>query len=95
MPKLRLLILKKKNDAIIIPNPTKKDKGPDELALKYGEGIFEEYAKEGKNNLVIRVVVKGNEGHKFIQKTTNFGTTYWYKDGVLITEQEFIKNTEQ
>jgi len=98
-PKDRILeidgILKKKNDAIIIPNPTKKDKGPDELALKYGEGIFEEYAKEGKNNLVIRVVVKGNEGHKFIQKTTNFGTTYWYKDGVLITEQEFIKNTEQ
>ena len=63
--------------------------------MKYGEGTFEEYEKEGKNNIVRRMVVKGKEGHIFTQKTTSFGTIYWYKDNTQITEQEFIKNTEQ
>ena len=98
-PKDRIIeineILKKKANEVIIPSNTKKDNGPDEIALKYGEGIFEEYAKEGKNSIVRRIVVKGNEGHIFTQKTTAFGSVFWYKDNVQITEQEFIKNTEQ
>ena len=98
-PKDRIIeidaILKKKANEVIVPSNNKKDNGPNEIALKYGEGIFEEYDKDGKNSIVRRIVVKGNEGHIYTQKTTGFGSVFWYKDNVQITEQEFIKNTEQ
>ncbi len=88
------VLLKRKN-TIVAPVAVKKEENKNDLAQKYPEGLTEEYATELNASLVKRIVVKGNEGHLYIQKTTKFGPIYWTRDGVPITEQEFIKKTEQ
>ncbi len=88
-------LLKKTGSTIVTPVAVKKEDNKNDLAQRYPEGITEEYATEQNASLVKRIVVKGNEGHLYIQKTTKFGAIYWTRDGVPITEQEYIKKTEQ
>jgi hypothetical protein len=71
-----------------------KDDFKSELAKKYPEGITEESATEMNSKIIRRIVVKGNEGHLYIQKTTSFGPIYYFKDDVPITEKEYLRDTE-
>jgi hypothetical protein len=65
-----------------------------ELARKYPQGITEEVLKENNAKVTKRIVVDGNKGSLYIKKETGFGTIYYFKDGIEITEQEFKRNTE-
>lgn len=86
-------LLKRNKNAT--PEPVvKKEDRRNALADDYGEGVHEFYETVPNASIVKRIVVKNNEGHIYIQKTTKFGPVYWYKDGTLITEQEYIRNTE-
>ena len=88
-------LLRKTNKTVVSAPVVKREENKNDLAQKYPEGLTEEYATELNASLVKRIVVKGNEGHLYIQKTTKFGPIYWTRDGVPITEVEYIKNTEQ
>jgi hypothetical protein len=83
-PKDRILEM----DALIMASYT------NELARKYPQGITEEVLKENNSKVTKRIVVDGNKGSLYIKKETGFGATYYFKDGIEITEQEFKKNTE-
>jgi hypothetical protein len=72
----------------------KQSQYTNELAKKYPQGITEEISKEGNTNVTKRIVVQGNKGNLYEKKETGFGATYFFKDGVTITETEFTKNTE-
>jgi hypothetical protein len=65
-----------------------------ELAKKYPQGVTEIKEKEGNSNITKRILVQGNKGYIYIKKETSFGTVYYFKDGVTISEQEFEKDTE-
>jgi hypothetical protein len=65
-----------------------------ELAKKYPQGITEEVSKENNAKVTKRIVVEGNKGTLYIKKETGFGATYYFKDGISITEQEFKRYTE-
>jgi hypothetical protein len=75
-------------DALIMASYT------NELARKYPQGITEEVLKENNAKVTKRIVVDGNKGSLYIKKETGFGTIYYFKDGIAITEQEFKNNTE-
>jgi len=64
-----------------------------DLAKKYPQGITEEVVKENNNKVTKRIVVEGNKGYLFIKRETGFGTFY-FKDGISISEQEFNKATQ-
>lgn len=64
-----------------------------EYAKKYPEGITEEKVKEGNANITRRIVVQGNKGFLYLKKETSFGVFY-FKDGVTITETEWLRDTE-
>ena len=72
----------------------KQSQYTNELAKKYPQGITEEISKEGNSKITKRIVVQGNKGNLYVKKETSFGTVYYFKDDVTITEAEFIKNTE-
>jgi Trp operon repressor len=72
----------------------KKEEFTNALAQKYPEGITEELARENNAKVTRRIVVKGKEGHMYIKKETSFGPIYYTKDGVPITEQEFVRDTQ-
>ena len=65
-----------------------------DLAKKYPQGITEEIEKDNNAKIIKRIVVDGNKGNLYIKKETGFGQTYYFKDGIPITEQEFKRNTE-
>ncbi|MCW3085482.1 MAG: hypothetical protein JWP12_2848 [Bacteroidetes bacterium] len=65
-----------------------------DLAKKYPIGVTEEHTKEGNNNVTRRIVVIENKGYLYEKKETTFGTVYYFKDGIAITEAEWKKNTE-
>ena len=65
-----------------------------DLAKKYPVGVTEEHTKEGNNNVTRRIVVIENKGYLYEKKETTFGTVYYFKDGIAITESEWKKNTE-
>jgi hypothetical protein len=65
-----------------------------ELAKKYPQGVTEEVSKENNAKVTKRIVVDGNKGSLYIKKETGFGATYYFKDGIPITEQEFKRYTE-
>ena len=88
-------VLLRKTGAPASASVVKKEEVFNDLAQRYPEGVTEEYATEMNASLIKRIVVKGHEGHLYIQKTTKFGAIYWTRDGVPITEQEYIKKTEQ
>jgi tetratricopeptide (TPR) repeat protein len=71
-----------------------KDDFRNELAKKYPQGITEESIMEGNLRVIRRIVVKGEEAHLYLKKTTSFGAVYYFKDDVSITEAEFNKGTE-
>lgn len=87
------VFLKKKNNTTVVTvNKTNDFKS--ELAKKYPEGITEETATENNATVIRRIVVKGDEGHMYLMKTTSFGPIYYFKDGIAITENDFIRDTE-
>lgn len=71
-----------------------KDDFRNELAKKYPQGVTEESATEGNLRVIRRIVVKGDEAHLYLKKTTSFGATYFFKDDVSITEAEFNRDTD-
>ncbi|MGQ0827197.1 MAG: hypothetical protein ACT4ON_02255 [Bacteroidota bacterium] len=71
-----------------------KDDFRNELVKKYPEGITEESATENNAKVTRRIVIKGNEGHLYVQKITSFGPIYYFKDDVPITEKEYMRDTE-
>jgi len=73
---------------------TNKDDFRNELVKKYPEGITEESATESNAKIIRRIVIRGNEGHMYIQKTTSIGPGYYFKNGVPITEKEYMRDTE-
>lgn len=66
-----------------------------ELAKKYPVGVTEEIVEEGKTKITKRIVVIGNKGVLYEKKETGFGATYYFKDGVAISEQTFEKDTKK
>ncbi len=65
-----------------------------DLAKKYPVGVTEEKTKEKNMNVTRRIVVIGNKGYLYEKKETAFGAVYYFKDGVVITEKEYTKDTE-
>jgi len=65
-----------------------------DLAKKYPQGVTEEIVKEGNTKITKRIVVAGNKGYLYEKKETGFGATYYFKDGISISEQDFNKYTE-
>lgn len=86
-------ILNPKTVTPVAVNKTKDD-FRNELAKKYPQGVTEESATEGNLRVIRRIVVKGDEAHLYLKKTTSFGAVYYFKDDVSITEAEFNKDTE-
>jgi len=86
--------LKKKNNNTAVVTTTANDDFKSDLAKKYPEGITEESTIENNAKVIIRIVVKGNEGHLYKMKTTSFGPIYYFKDDIAITENEFLRDTE-
>lgn len=72
----------------------KRSQYTNELAKKYPQGVTEEIVKEGNVKITKRIVVLGNKGTLYTKKETGFGAVYYFKDGVSISEAEFVKNTE-
>ena len=80
--------------ATIAPVASKsKDDFRNELAKKYPQGVTEESTTEGNLAVIRRIVVKGEDAHLYLKKTTSFGAVYYFKDDVSITESEFNKDT--
>lgn len=65
-----------------------------ELAKKYPQGVTEEKVKENNMQVTRRILVIGNKGYLYLKKETTFGAIYYSKDGVTITEKEYLKDTE-
>ena len=84
----------RKDSKINFVVPTYSSFPKNELAQKYPEGVTEESDIEKNAKIERRIVVKGTEGHMFIKKTTSFGPVYYFKDGVLISEVEYEKQTK-
>ncbi|HSH65930.1 MAG TPA: hypothetical protein VLB84_09050, partial [Bacteroidia bacterium] len=84
------------NSKTVLPTAESKSKDDfrNELAKKYPQGITEESTTEGNLRVIRRIVVKGDDAHLYLKKTTSFGAVYYFKDEVSITEGEFIKDTE-
>ena len=70
----------------------KYDVDKNDLAKKYPKGVTEEIVTENNAKVTRRIVVIGNKGYLYTKKETNFGTFY-FKDGVAITDKEFNKDT--
>lgn len=80
--------------ATVAPVASKsKDDFRNELAKKYPQGVTEESTTEGNLAVIRRIVVKGEDAHLYLKKTTSFGAVYYFKDDVSITESEFNKDT--
>jgi len=82
----------KETDALI--EIEKRSQYTNELAKKYPQGVTEEIVKEGNVKVTKRIVVIGNKGNLYMKKETSFGTIYYFKDDIAISEAEFNKNTE-
>jgi hypothetical protein len=87
-------ILNPKTTIAAVSSTKAKDDFRNELAKKYPQGVTEESATEGNLRVIRRIVVKGEEAHLYLKKTTSFGAVYYFKDDVSITEGEFTKDTE-
>lgn len=59
----------------------------------YKQGVTEETFDEGNNNVVIRMVVKGNKVDEYKMVVTNHGT-YYFKNGESITKSTWNTSTE-
>ncbi|MGZ4116687.1 MAG: hypothetical protein ACXVPY_04375 [Bacteroidia bacterium] len=88
------VFLKKKGGNAVVATPDNKDDFKNDLAKKYPEGITEETGSEPNAKVTRRIVVKGDEGHLYVKKETSFGPVYFFKDGVPITEVEYLRDTE-
>jgi tetratricopeptide (TPR) repeat protein len=83
------------NPKTVVPVASTKSKDDfrNELAKKYPQGVTEESTTEGNLKVLRRIVVRGDEAHLYLKKTTSFGAVYYFKDDVSITEAEFNKDT--
>ena len=71
----------------------KDEQNKNELAKKYPKGVTEEIVTENNIRVTRRIVVTGNKGVLYTKRETNFGSIFYFKDGVAITEKEFTRDT--
>ncbi|MEI6489790.1 MAG: carboxypeptidase regulatory-like domain-containing protein [Bacteroidota bacterium] len=71
----------------------KDDQNKNELAKKYAKGVTEEIVTENNIKVTRRIVVTGNKGVLYTKRETNFGSVFYFKDGVAISEKEFTRDT--
>ncbi len=64
-----------------------------DLAKKYPKGVTEEIVNEKNTKVTRRIVVIGNKGYLYTKNETSFGTVFYFKDGVAITEKDFNRDT--
>lgn len=88
------VLLNNKTTSITTTAKRSADDFRNELAKKYPQGITEESGMDGNIKFIRRIVVKGEEAHLYLKKTTSFGAIYYFKDEVSITEADYIKETE-
>jgi hypothetical protein len=75
------------------PNdPKNKDEYIGDLVKKYPKGVTASTSTEEGTTIETRVVIVGNKGWKYQKKMYNFGT-YYFKDGVQISEQTYNYET--
>jgi hypothetical protein len=75
------------------PNdPKNKDEYINELVKKYPQGVTSSSNTEEGTTIETRVVIVGSKGWKYQKKMYNFGT-YYFKDGVQISEQTYNYET--
>jgi methylmalonyl-CoA mutase cobalamin-binding subunit len=86
-------LLNPKTVVVKDPNdPKNKDEYISELVKKYPQGVTSSSATEDGSTIETRVVVVGNKGWKYQKKIYSFGT-YYFKDGVQVSEQTYNYET--
>ncbi len=73
-------------------NPANKDEYIGELVKKYPLGVTLSTSTEEGTTIETKVVIVGDKGWKYQKKSYNFGT-YYFKDGVQISEQTYNYET--
>ncbi|MEO5643625.1 MAG: hypothetical protein ABIQ40_07545, partial [Bacteroidia bacterium] len=73
-------------------NPVNKDEYISELVKKYPLGVTSSSSTEEGTVIESKIVIVGNKGWKYQKKIYNFGT-YYFKDGVQISEQTYNYET--
>lgn len=82
----KTVVVKDPND------PKNKDEYINELVKKYPLGVTASTNTEEGTTIETKVVIIGNKGWKYQKKMYNFGT-YYFKDGVQISEQTYNYET--
>ena len=71
----------------------KRESEDDELASKYPQGITEETVESGNSIVIKRVKVTDNHADVYERVFYTWGGTYFYKNGVNITQSLWDKES--
>ena len=82
----KTVVVKTQNDSIA------KDQYISDIVKKYPKGVTEQESKEAGATTIMRAVVVGNKGWIYKKTVYNWGTFY-FKDGVQISESTFNVET--